>query len=46
MVRVESNGMYFHKIFPEDKRRTTKIGFVRTQDSERFPITYQQDTIF
>lgn len=41
MVRVERNGMYFHKIFPEGtrKRRTTKIGFVKTMDTEWFPIT-------
>lgn len=40
MVRVERNGMYFHKILPEDKMRTTKIGFIiRTEGAERFPIT-------
>lgn len=41
MVGLERNGMYFHKIFPEDtrKRRTTKIGSVRTKDIEWFPIT-------
>jgi hypothetical protein len=45
VVGMESNSVHFHKIIPEDKRRTTKIGYVRAQDTLRFP-NYPQNTIF